>query len=126
MLRVMCPVTGVMPEGSACHLERSAEYSVAAEDVLVGMAPPGDEGARNAQSGAPDLVRTAEPIVWTMSGLALWERMTQNVLPVLLMSAIFLAKIASESSPAWGPITLSTLYSCFSIISLPNNGYIVS
>ena len=109
-----------MPEGSACHSDLSIEYSVAAQEVLVGIAPPGDDGATNAQSGAPDLARTVEPIVWIMSGFALWERMTQNVRPALRMSAIFLAKIASESSPAWGPITLSTLYSCVSIVSLPN------
>ncbi|MBW1964402.1 MAG: hypothetical protein JRI40_04155 [Deltaproteobacteria bacterium] len=119
MFGVICPVTGVMLAESACHSDRSAEYSLAAEDVLVGTAPPGADGARNAQSGWSDLLRTAEPIVWIMSGLALWERTTQNVRPALRMSAIFLEKIASDSSPAWGPITLSTLYSCASIISYP-------
>jgi hypothetical protein len=108
-----------MPAGSACHADRSAEYAEAAEDVLVGLAPPGDDGAKNAQSSSPDPLRTAEPIVWIMSGLALWERMTQNVRPTFRMSAIFLAKIVSEFSPAWGPITLNTLYPDVFIMSCP-------
>jgi hypothetical protein len=114
---VIFPVTGVMPAGMACHADRSVEYSEAAKAVLVGVAPWGEEGARNAHSGSPDPLRTTEPIAWIISGLALWERMTQNVRPNFRMSAIFLVKIAFEFSPAWDPIMLNTQYTGFSIMS---------
>jgi hypothetical protein len=71
VLGVICPVTGVTPTGRDCHLCRSTEYLVAAEDVFVGTAPPGDDGARNAQSGRRDELQTAAPIIWIVSVLAL-------------------------------------------------------
>ena len=53
VLLVICPVTGLMPMGSLYHFDRSCEYSSAASEVLVGTAPPGEDGARNAQSRSP-------------------------------------------------------------------------
>jgi len=60
---VMSPVTGPMPGGSACHVDKSAEYSEAAEAVFVGVAPPRDEGPRNRQKTANLWQTACEQIV---------------------------------------------------------------
>ena len=89
------PVTELIPSGSRYHIFLSTEYSLAASSLIVGLAPPLVAGSTKIVYAGVGLQMSC-----TCTGRAFGDFMSQNVLPVRSISAIFLLKITSTPSPA--------------------------
>ena len=100
----ICPVTGPIPSGSGNHLARSSEYSVAQSDSVVGRAPLGLAGSTKIDIAPPGIAVSpglARGAPWPTSR-------PRRCAQLVSQSSIFRPKMASASSPACAPITLTT------------------